>query len=445
MSNLGYFQLQAAPRVWSLALAPGRSTDLFTVSPSTGPADGRPLGSVSVGDKAASGLVTSLTVAMDSLSGRHVALRLAKRPGRESEDVLGVAPGRAAAGGAARAGSAGWASWLGDKAAGRAPTPSPPPSPSSLALLSAEDDPDAVHVFTVASGHMYERLQKIMVQSVLASTRPGTRVKFWFIKNYMSPSMRAVLPGLAAEFGFEYGLITYKWPAWLNRQTEKQRIIWAYKILFLDVLFPLNLRRVIFADADQIVRADFRELMKMDLKGAPYAYTPFCEGDARNPATDGFRFWKGGYWEKHLAGKPYHISALYVVDLDRFRATAAGDTLRVTYDQLSRDPASLANLDQDLPNYAQHTVPIFSLPQAWLWCETWCGEGVKGAAKTIDLCNNPATKEPKLDAARRIAPEWVGFDERARAATERAEKGVVGKVDEAPVPASQPKHDVTEL
>ena len=42
---------------------------------------------------------------------------------------------------------------------------------------------------------------------------------------------------------------------------------------------------------------------------------------------------------------------------------AAGDSLRVIYDQLSRDPASLSNLDQDLPNYAQHQVPIFSLPQ----------------------------------------------------------------------------------
>jgi Glucosyltransferase 24 len=29
-------------------------------------------------------------------------------------------------------------------------------------------------------------------------------------------------------------------------QTEKQRIIWAYKILFLDVLFPLNLKKVRF-------------------------------------------------------------------------------------------------------------------------------------------------------------------------------------------------------
>ena len=37
--------------------------------------------------------------------------------------------------------------------------------------LSAEADPDAVHIFTVASGHMYERLQKIMVLSVLRNTQ----------------------------------------------------------------------------------------------------------------------------------------------------------------------------------------------------------------------------------------------------------------------------------
>jgi len=53
-------------------------------------------------------------------------------------------------------------------------------------------------------------------------------------------------------------------------------------------------------------------------------------------------------------------------------------------------------LVQDLPNYAQHVVPIFSLPQEWLWCESWCGNATKSRAKTIDLCNNPMTKEPKL-------------------------------------------------
>lgn len=126
-------------------------------------------------------------------------------------------------------------------------------------------------------------------------------------------------------------------------------------------------------------------------------------------------------------GRPYHISALYVVDLVRFRELAAGDQLRAIYDNLSRDPNSLANLDQDLPNYAQRMIPIFSLPIQWLWCESWCSDSTKSEAKTIDLCNNPLHKvrecgllmhllvlmrnacvtlfvlqEPKLDMAKRV-------------------------------------------
>jgi len=52
----------------------------------------------------------------------------------------------------------------------------------------------------------------------------------------------------------------------VHSQTEKQRLIWAYKILFLDVLFPLGLKKVIFLDADQIIRSDIAELWNMDLK-----------------------------------------------------------------------------------------------------------------------------------------------------------------------------------
>lgn len=51
-------------------------------------------------------------------------------------------------------------------------------------------------------------------------------------------------------------------------------------------------------------------------QGAPYGYTPFCDN---NKEMDGFRFWRTGFWKSHLRGKPYHISALYVIDLVRFR------------------------------------------------------------------------------------------------------------------------------
>lgn len=54
-------------------------------------------------------------------------------------------------------------------------------------------------------------------------------------------------------------------------------------------------------------------------QGAPLAYTPFCDN---NREMEGFRFWKQGFWKDHLRGRPYHISALYVVDLTRFRWAA---------------------------------------------------------------------------------------------------------------------------
>ncbi|OXB83408.1 UNVERIFIED_CONTAM: hypothetical protein H355_006255 [Colinus virginianus] len=216
------------------------------------------------------------------------------------------------------------------------------------------------------------------------------------------------IPYMAKKYNFQYELVQYKWPRWLHQQTEKQRIIWGYKILFLDVLFPLAVDKILFVDADQIVRTDLKELRDFNLDGAPYGYTPFC--DSRRE-MDGYRFWKSGYWASHLAGRKYHISALYVVDLKKFRKIAAGDRLRGQYQGLSQDPNSLSNLDQDLPNNMIHQVPIKSLPQEWLWCETWCDDSSKKRAKTIDLCNNPMTKEPKLQAAMRIVPEWQDYDQ----------------------------------
>ena len=74
------------------------------------------------------------------------------------------------------------------------------------------------------------------------------------------------------------------------------------------------------------------------------------------PSFTPSRFWKQGYWRSHLAGRKYHISAIYVVDLVKFRQIAAGDRLRGQYQALSQDPNSLSNLDQDLPNNMIHQV-----------------------------------------------------------------------------------------
>jgi UDP-glucose:glycoprotein glucosyltransferase len=388
MANLGYFQFKAQPGFWKISLKPGRSQSIFNLD-SVGGFGYNPM----LGDE-------STEVTLMSFQGKTLFPRLSRTPGHKDEDVLetGPKPGSAMA----------YVSKGLDLASGLLTSVGMGPKSES-----AEKHAD-INIFSVASGHLYERMLNIMMVSVMRRTEHS--VKFWFIEQFLSPSFKSFLPHLAKEYGFSYEMVTYKWPHWLRGQREKQREIWGYKILFLDVLFPLSLDKVIFVDADQIVRTDMYDLVALDLEGAPYGFTPMC--DSRE-SMEGYRFWKQGYWKTFLRERPYHISALFVVDLNRFRALAAGDRLRGQYQALSADPASLSNLDQDLPNHMQHIIPIKSLPQDWLWCETWCSDEALATAKTIDLCNNPLTKEPKLDRARRQVPEWTVYDDEIVALSKR--------------------------
>jgi len=364
MKNVGYWQLHAEPGVWKLQIDENsKGANMFDIVEAEVRRGGMKIKENSTADPRAKTLVLQDFVSKGEL------LAVKRRPGFQNANLF-----------------------------------------DDEGLNTTSED-DVIHVFSLATGHLYERFLKIMMLSV--TKRTSQKVKFWLFENFLSPSFKESATAMAREIGSEVEFVTYKWPEWLRGQREKQRIIWGYKILFLDVLFPLSVKKIIYVDADQVVRGDLKELWDLDLEGAPYGYTPFCTS---RKATLGYQFWREGFWQSHLKGKPYHISALYVVDLDRFRKTQVGDNLRSIYQQLSADPNSLSNLDQDLPNYAQHLVPIHSLPQEWLWCESWCSDETKATAKTIDLCNNPMHKEPKVSMAKRIISgplfneSWVELD-----------------------------------
>ena len=364
MKTVGYWQLRAKPGVFTLEIAEeSRGSDIFEM------VEGKVVNGAIKVDKDAGTAGSKKIVMKDFVSNSEVLL-VKRRTGYENAELYRKEDSK------------------------------------------SKNEDDTVHVFSLATGHLYERFLKIMMLSV--TKRTSSKVKFWLFENFLSPSFKATATAMAEQIGCELGFVTYKWPEWLRGQSEKQRIIWGYKILFLDVLFPLDVKKVIYIDADQVVRGNMKELVDLDLKGAPYGYTPMCSS---REETQGYAFWNTGFWKSHLRGKPYHISALYVVDLARFRRELVGDKLRNYYQSLSADPASLSNLDQDLPNYAQHDVKIFSLPQEWLWCESWCSDETKETSKTIDLCNNPRFKEAKVSMAKRIISgelfeeSWVELDE----------------------------------
>ncbi|GBP03861.1 UDP-glucose:glycoprotein glucosyltransferase [Eumeta japonica] len=147
MANLGYFQLKANPGVWTLRLREGKSSDIYDIT--------------YAGD-----LILCIKKHADLL-------------GDEDNNHNGGI----------------WNSIA-----------------SSFGGGSSNDEKaETINIFSLASGHLYERALRIMM---------------------------LLLPYMAEEYGFQYELVQYKWPRWLHQQTEKQRTIWGYKILFLDVLFP---------------------------------------------------------------------------------------------------------------------------------------------------------------------------------------------------------------
>uniref|UniRef100_A0A7S3JTS0 UDP-glucose:glycoprotein glucosyltransferase n=1 Tax=Aureoumbra lagunensis TaxID=44058 RepID=A0A7S3JTS0_9STRA len=410
MQNLGYFQLRApAPGMFRLRLAPNtRSAQLYELLDSS-PSDFT-LGDLNIPTS------DSIQTMFTDMDGEIMQIRVRKRSEFKTVDLVeklqvndeidDSTPAKETNGVLGRFFSS--SSLNNKKNLDKS-------NPATSFKLQEQSSLEPIHVFSLATGALYERFLKIMMLSV--RKRTSGPLHFWLFENYLTPNFKSAAAALVQYRNMSVHYVTYKWPEWLRRQTQKQRIIWGYKILFLDVLFPKHIPKVIYVDADQVVRSDLRDLWNLDLKGRPYGYTPFCDS---RPDTLGFQFWRTGYWKDHLRGKPYHISALYVVDLQVFRRMAVGDQLRAVYDQLSRDPNSLANLDQDLPNYAQHSIPIFSLPQDWLWCESWCSDSSKSRARTIDLCNNPLHKENKLDMAKRIingslfVESWTELDREVR-------------------------------
>jgi UDP-glucose:glycoprotein glucosyltransferase len=201
MANLGYLQLKGAPGIWRLKIRDGRSDQIYKLQ------------EIERGIK-------GNTVLVDSFEGVTLHPTVNKKPGMQDKDVLQEDDGKDAG------------LWNNLKSS----------------LFGSKSSPDTtINVFSVASGHLYERFLAIMMLSVKKQTK--NPVKFWLIENFLSPSFLQFLPHLAKAFDFQYELVTYKWPHWLRKQTEKQRIIWGYKILFLDVLFPLSLDKVIFVDA----------------------------------------------------------------------------------------------------------------------------------------------------------------------------------------------------
>ena len=187
MKNVGYWQLPANPGVWHLGIARGsEGAKIFEII--NGAIEN---GALTIPDVIVP--QSGKTIVMQDFVSRGEVLLVRRRPGHETANLFSSTDDGPMIGGTHK-----------------------------------DDDDDVIHVFSLATGHLYERFLKIMMLSV--TKRTSSKVKFWLFENFLSPTFKASALAMAKRIGCEVEFVTYKWPEWLRAQSEKQRIIWGYKV-----------------------------------------------------------------------------------------------------------------------------------------------------------------------------------------------------------------------
>jgi len=215
MKNLGYFQMQVQPGKWTVGIAPGTRSDMIYEDSRDlrlGPGSGAPQvmvdsysgNTVFMEVRRRKGMERMLLVDDDSIESGSVDIEKPSSRANAGELVDGVEAEKAGADGEGN-------SIMSMFARSASNLLGLSPQADAHEAASGADGHETIHIFSVASGHLYERFIRIMILSVLEHARAP--VKFWFIKNYMSPQFKAVMPEMAEKFGFDYELITYKVPA----------------------------------------------------------------------------------------------------------------------------------------------------------------------------------------------------------------------------------------
>jgi hypothetical protein len=232
MQNLGYWQLKANPGTLFLSLAKGRALELYSLvlpaseAPATASAGSgararaRALAGASSTDRrnwhkfvmqfaesqkrtdlpAGSDVwpwtgevaVPALPIYVRDFTGPVTFLAVRKRTGQERStllETLGTEQADHNPGffGSLKKSIFGGDSSVEDAEAGR-----------RLHADGSVDTRPLIHVFSLASGHLFERFLKIMMLSAVKRTE-RSRIKFWLVENFLSPQFKKSIPALSQK------------------------------------------------------------------------------------------------------------------------------------------------------------------------------------------------------------------------------------------------------
>lgn len=171
-------------------------------------------------------------------------------------------------------------------------------------------------------------------------------------------------------------------------------------MIFLENVFPPDVQRVIYKDADQChsLNSDYRLLQNLNMTNRPLGEVKHCS------------FYHGydlhGILQK--INKPqwnYYTNNIILLDINKYRSLKYSDYMIAYYQAHVKhygfDPFVLT---QDLQSSAQDLVPIFQLPEEWTWAEAFCDPAKKVNARTIDFQDH--AKEDKINIGMRVCPDY---------------------------------------
>ncbi|SCW01389.1 LAFE_0D11496g1_1 [Lachancea fermentati] len=218
--------------------------------------------------------------------------------------------------------------------------------------IEPPDRDDVLNIYSIIVDQddesAYERMISIACQGSKRS------VKFWIIASSLTPKFKEFLCFFSNQqkgrISFEF--VNYNWPRWLRPQRFRTRELHAMKLIMLDVLFPNSISKLLYIDPKAQIN-DIEQFFSVDF------FTVFCLPKAY--ARDGNPYWKEGYWKSFLEknGLKFHaLEPAFLVNMDLYRKSHAGDKLRIHYQRLSTDILSLTNIDQDLINDIQLEIPV---------------------------------------------------------------------------------------
>ncbi|CCE64479.1 hypothetical protein TPHA_0H02760 [Tetrapisispora phaffii CBS 4417] len=236
------------------------------------------------------------------------------------------------------------------------------------------EDKTAINIFNIINDETEneEEQYKKFITTISTHNVDNKKINFWLLNEpYLSNNLLTFIQRFNNEHNsMSIELLNYQWPTWLRPQRFRSREMKISKILFNDVLFPREVKQVIYMDLTE---------------EEPVAVDPFVIAKRLNQQRDqdysfrmvkmeGTGYWDEGYWLKYktenennkLAFNFYSSRPIIVINIKKLREQKSefysdksiGDLIRIHYQRVSNDFNSLQNIDQDLLNDLQNQVTI---------------------------------------------------------------------------------------